>query len=98
MMDAESCPSCGHGLEAAAPECPSCTASLAPGDAITAITLVTRSERIDQRRVERLALSPEFCARYRLERCLGSGGNGMVFRAVQLSMGRPVAVKSMSHL
>jgi serine/threonine protein kinase len=98
MMDAERCPSCGHGLDVAAPDCPVCTASLSPGDAVTAITLVTRAERVDRRRVERLALSEEFRTLYRLERCLGAGGNGMVFRATQLSMGRPVAVKFMSHL
>src|SRR5689334_15739145 len=97
-MEPERCPSCDEPLDAGAGDCPSCSASLAPGDAVTAITLVTRAERVDRRRVERLALSPEFRALYRLERCLGSGGNGTVFRAVQLSMGRPVAVKFMSHL
>ena len=40
-----------------------------------------------------IALPAAFRAQYRLERLLGLGGMGAVFGAVQLSVGRPVALK-----
>ncbi len=39
------------------------------------------------------ALSPAFLAKYALETVLGSGGFGQVFRARQLDLDRPVAIK-----
>jgi len=95
MMTApDSCPSCGTGVPAPAPRaCAGCSVSLAPDAADTQLTLVTRGDSATRRVTAQLDLSPAFRAQYRLERCLGSGAAGTVFRARQLSVDRPVAVK-----
>ncbi|MBI4861647.1 MAG: protein kinase, partial [Candidatus Riflebacteria bacterium] len=40
-----------------------------------------------------VALTDEFQRAYRLQECIGSGAMGAVYRAIQLSLARPVAVK-----
>ncbi|MBI4860318.1 MAG: SEL1-like repeat protein [Candidatus Riflebacteria bacterium] len=54
---------------------------------------MTRTETGAPRRVADLTLTPEFQRHYRLDRALGSGASGMVYRAARLATGQIVAIK-----
>ncbi len=75
------CPVCEVTMEAAI--CPTDSVPTVPLDALA------RSER-DQ------ALGKVFAGRFQIESVLGEGGMGRVYRATQLSIGREVALKTLS--
>jgi hypothetical protein len=85
------CASCSASLAASDATCESCSATLRPhGDALT---VVTRGELPEARRLAQVFLTDAFRSAYRLDRAIGSGAMGMVYAATQVSTGRAVAVK-----
>ncbi|MBI4863839.1 MAG: protein kinase [Candidatus Riflebacteria bacterium] len=96
-MITDVCPACGHALDlhtAASTllTCPACGASHVPPGA-TEVALLTRSEVGDTSKTGGIRLTPEFRSRYRLDRLLGSGAMGTVYRGVQGGTSRLVAIK-----
>ncbi|MBI4862043.1 MAG: serine/threonine protein kinase [Candidatus Riflebacteria bacterium] len=96
-MEDQTCELCGRPIpvDPAARtlvKCPACSALLVPAEAVR-ISLLVRSGDSRPREATAIELPDEFRRRYRLERVLGVGAMGTVFKAVQLSMDRLVAVK-----
>ncbi|MBI4859294.1 MAG: protein kinase [Candidatus Riflebacteria bacterium] len=101
-MSTQRCPSCGQDV-IAAPDgsellsCQACGALLVPED-LTRIPLLTRDRSGIHQTQTHISLSGEFLKKYRLEQVLGVGGFGVVFRALELTRDRPVAVKFLRRL
>jgi len=84
------CPQCGTAVPAAASACPRC------GSPVTdpvAKTLAIATDDVAERDALLAQLKHELAQEYEVERELGRGGMGMVFKAVEIELGRPVALK-----
>ncbi|MBI4863737.1 MAG: protein kinase [Candidatus Riflebacteria bacterium] len=96
-MTDQRCPECGQsGVPTAGSSvvygCAACRTLFVVPDA-GAIELFTRAGGPEPEVVARIRLSEQFRSRYAIDRVVGAGTMGMVCRAVDRSIKRPVAVK-----
>ena len=100
------CPACGKAAPSRAHFCPYCGVTLKSNAPVqpTAppqITLTQASpeavETPELRRIDLARIQAELPARYRVERLLGRGGMGVVFKCRDESLDRVVAIKLMSE-
>ncbi len=84
------CPSCGVGVSAGARACPTCGSEVTdPG----ARTLTIATEELQERDELLAQLTRELASEYEFERELGRGGMAVVYKATEIELRRPVAIK-----
>ena len=108
MRDMARCPSCSGLIRAkSALRCPFCGVSLTAGETRTAAAILTRhassvTDPLGSSLTEfgdaRFAPGHVFAARFRIVSLLGRGAMGEVYRADDLRLGQPVALKLLTDL
>ena len=87
------CPSCGKLAADDCRFCPSCGSAIAAGPASTAAYSPAPNQPVWVPSDGRFALGEIIADRYRVVALLGKGGMGEVFRADDMTLGQPVALK-----
>lgn len=86
------CPTCGRVAAVADTICPGCGTALAV-DPLATAPLAASNDDTSRRTSTRFAFGQVLAGRYRVVAPIGKGGMGEVYRADDLTLGQPVALK-----